>query len=230
MSKINDLRNDLLEKEREVYCLSSTNRRLERAVKLSRFSFSNLDENNITFYTGLSSKLFLWILNRFQNYVRPCLKKISFEDHLLIVLMKIRLGLLNTDLSFRFGISQTSISRILKHVIPKLSRCLKALLIWPTNDISYSNIPGSFKPEYKKVVSIIDCFEIFIERPHNLTARAQTWSNYKHHNTIKYLISITPSGAVNFISQPYMYNEQYIFLHSSLQLDKSCTCLSCWIV
>ena len=23
---------------------------------------------------------------------------------------------------------------------------------------------------------IIDCFEIFIERPHNLTARAQTWS------------------------------------------------------
>ena len=23
---------------------------------------------------------------------------------------------------------------------------------------------------------IIDCFEIFIERPHNLTARAQTWT------------------------------------------------------
>lgn len=132
MSKTNDLRNDLLEKEREVYCLSSTNRRLERAVKLSRFSFSNLDDNNITFI-----HVYLWILNRIQNYARPCLKKISLEEHLLIVLMKIRLGLLNTDLSFRFGISQTSISRILKHVIPKLSRCLKALLIWPTNDISY---------------------------------------------------------------------------------------------
>jgi hypothetical protein len=26
----------------------------------------------------------------------------------------------------------------------------------------------------KKVVSTIDCFEVFIERPHNLTARAQT--------------------------------------------------------
>ena len=37
--------------------------------------------------------------------------------------------------------------------------------------------------------------------PHNLTARAQTWSNYKHNNTIKYLASITPSGAVNFISK-----------------------------
>jgi hypothetical protein len=42
---------------------------------------------------------------------------------------------------------------------------------------------------------------VFIERPHNLTARAQTWSNYKHNNTIKYLASITPSGAVNFISK-----------------------------
>jgi hypothetical protein len=44
---------------------------------------------------------------------------------------------------------------------------------------------------------------VFIERPHNLTARAQTWSNYKHNNTIKYLVSITPSGAVNCISKEW---------------------------
>ena len=68
-------------------------------------------------------------------------------------------------------------------------------------DTKYSNIPESFKPNYKKVVSTIDCFEVLIERPHNLTARAQTWSNYKHNNTIKYLVSITPSVAVNFISK-----------------------------
>ena len=45
------------------------------------------------------------------------------------------------------------------------------------------------------MVSIIDCSEIFIEQPKNLTARAQTWSNYKHNNTAKYLIGITLSGA-----------------------------------
>jgi hypothetical protein len=39
-----------------------------------------------------------------------------------------------------------------------------------------------------KVSIIIDCFEIFIDRPSNLLARAETWSNYKHHNTVKYLI------------------------------------------
>ena len=50
------------------------------------------------------------------------------------------------------------------------------------------------------MVSIIDCSEIFIEQPKNLTARAQTWSNYKHNNTAKYLIGITLSGAVMFLS------------------------------
>lgn len=34
-------------------------------------------------------------------------------------------------------------------------------------------------------------------------ARAQTWSNYKHHNTIKFLIGITPQGAISFISKGY---------------------------
>ena len=34
----------------------------------------------------------------------------------------------------------------------------------------------------------------------NLLARAQTYSSYKHHNTVKYLIGITPQGTVSFIS------------------------------
>lgn len=34
-------------------------------------------------------------------------------------------------------------------------------------------------------------------------ARAQTWSNYKHHNTIKFLIGIAPQGFVTFISSAW---------------------------
>ena len=53
---------------------------------------------------------------------------------------------------------------------------------------------------FKNCVCIIDYTEIYIERPLNLNARAQTFSNYKSHNTIKYLIGITPAGAVSFLS------------------------------
>ena len=42
---------------------------------------------------------------------------------------------------------------------------------------------------------IIDCTEIFIERPTNLDVRARTFSNYKSHNTVKFLIGITPNGS-----------------------------------
>ena len=48
---------------------------------------------------------------------------------------------------------------------------------------------------------MIDCTEIYIERPLNLQARAQTSYNYKNTNTMKYLIAITPVGAVSFLSR-----------------------------
>ena len=53
----------------------------------------------------------------------------------------------------------------------------------------------------KKVAVIIDCFDIFSEKPSNLMARAQTWSSYKHHNTVKFLIAITPQGVISFLSK-----------------------------
>ena len=54
-----------------------------------------------------------------------------------------------------------------------------------------------------KVISIIDCFEIFIDKPSNLLARCKTYSSYKNHNTVKLLISITPQGTVSFISKAW---------------------------
>ena len=51
-----------------------------------------------------------------------------------------------------------------------------------------------------KCVVMIDCFEVFCERPKSLMARAQTNSNYKHHNTVKYLIGIA-QGVITFISK-----------------------------
>ena len=47
---------------------------------------------------------------------------------------------------------------------------------------------------------IIDCSEIFIEKPNNLKVQNQCWSDYKHHHTAKFLLSINPSGMINFVS------------------------------
>ena len=44
---------------------------------------------------------------------------------------------------------------------------------------------------------------VFIERPSSLIARAMTWSNYKHHNTVKFLFGITPQEVISFISKAW---------------------------
>lgn len=80
-----------------------------------------------------------------------------------------------------------------------MANLLKSLIKRPSKGAVLKNMPKSFRRNFKRCRCIIDCAEIFIERPTNLTARAQTWSNYKHNNTIKYLVGITP-GAVSFLS------------------------------
>ena len=81
---------------------------------------------------------------------------------------------------------------------------LKPLVMWPERENLRKIMPECFRAEFgENVVVVIDCFEVFIERPSNLLARASTWSAYKHHNTVKLLIGITPQGVVSFISEAW---------------------------
>ena len=44
-----------------------------------------------------------------------------------------------------------------------------------------------------------------------------TWSTYKHHNTIKFLIGITPQGVISFISSAWhgRVSNKYLTEHSN---------------
>ena len=45
--------------------------------------------------------------------------------------------------------------------------------------------------------------EVFIERPKSLSTQAATWSDYKHHNVLNFLVEITPTGFISFLSSCY---------------------------
>ena len=60
---------------------------------------------------------------------------------------------------------------------------LKFMISWPEREQLWQTMPMCFQYAFgKKVPVVIDFFEVFIERPSNLLARAQTFSSYKHHN------------------------------------------------
>ena len=44
----------------------------------------------------------------------------------------------------------------------------------------------------------------FIETPSDLHMQSSTWSQYKHHNTIKFLVACTPNGAICYVSPLYV--------------------------
>ena len=61
-----------------------------------------------------------------------------------------------------------------------------------------------FKKNYPSTYIILDASEIIIDTPSDLQIQSSTWSNYKHHNTFKFLVGCTPNGALSFISALYM--------------------------
>ena len=166
-------------------------------LSLNERAFRDNNEK-VLYYTGLSNWNLLKVLF---DYVEAHLKKNSVLtpfQQLLLCLMKLRPGLSGQDIAYRFKVHKSTVSRTFLYVINVLYIKLKCLIIWPDRDSLLKTMPMVFRKHFPKCVVIIDCFEIFLERPTNLLARAQTYSAYKHHNTVKYLIGITPQGTVSY--------------------------------
>ena len=64
-------------------------------------------------------------------------------------------------------------------------------------------MPEVFQQKYPLTRVIIDCTELFIEKPLCFLAQSDTYSTYKSHNIAKGLVAIAPNGALTFISDLY---------------------------
>jgi len=170
-------------------------------VKFKESIFENNTEK-VRFFTGLPSYT---ILIGLFSFIKPEMKETQsmskFQQYLL-TLMRLRLNLPLQLLAHIFSVNIATISRIFNDVIDIMNFYLvPGLVMWPDREELRKTLPISFRRKFKNCACIIDCFEIFIERPSDLEARTDTFSNYKSHNTGKYLIGITPQGVISFISR-----------------------------
>ena len=121
--------------------------------------------------------------------------------NIYIVLKKIKCNPPFVSIAHEFGLSESQVCKIFKTNIGIISSCLKQLVFWPQEKDVLINLPIQFRYRYASLQSIIDCFEIEIEKPSDSVNQALTWSQYKKCNTCKYLISVTPDGLINYISE-----------------------------
>ena len=166
--------------------------------------FFDSDEK-VRFYTGLPSlEVLMVVFDHVASHVKRQTQSLDRFQEFIIVLMKLRLNVPLQDLAYRFVVSISTISRIFFQWIVVMDKRLFPFVYWPDRHQLWKTMPQCFQYAFgRKTTVVIDCFEVFIERPSNLLARAQTFSSYKHHNTIKILVGITPQGTISFVSEAW---------------------------
>ena len=228
-SEISKLNKEKEQLQIEIQSLNQHMEKLTRERKSSKpFSATVIkSDRKMRFYTGIQSvavfnalfslvkphilKLNYWRGNRVlcskarnKSRLRTKPNKLHGKDQLLLVLMKLRLGLLNEDLADRFQISVGTCSSIFCTLVKFLSQFFgDALITWLPKEVVRSNLPVVFAEKNKNVRCIIDCSEVYIERPKSVDIQAATWSDYKQHNAFKFLIAVSPAGYIMFLSEAY---------------------------
>ena len=129
-------------------------------------------------------------------------RKLQSRDEFLLAMMKLRLGLLTKDLASRFRISVGFSSQIFQSWLRALATYLQHMVYVPNEDVIRATTPARFG-QFRNIHSIIDCSEVFIETPKSHILQSATWSEYKHHNTVKFLVAVAPNSNIVFVSEAY---------------------------
>lgn len=94
---------------------------------------------------------------------------------------------------------------------------LAFLLTWPDHESLRKTMPFCFRPNYGlKVTSIINFFCVVHQKAFKLVSKIVYIVQYKHYNTAKYLISVTPQGVISYISNGWggRVSDKYIVENS----------------
>ena len=218
----------MLDIERTQREMKTLQKKLSEKARLKRDLFMEdvlKDDDSVKFYTGIptlncfnmlvglikpeAQKLKYWDKNKdkklkyqsTENSKPGPKRNLTVTEEIVMSLVRPRLGLMGRHLANLFSVSQSQVSRIFTTWICFLSSAFKeTLVLWPHKEEIKQHLPRSFK-KYPNTRVIIDCTEMFIEKPTAPYVQRATWSEYKGHNTIKALVGITPSGYFSFLSK-----------------------------
>ncbi|XP_075534098.1 uncharacterized protein LOC142567831 [Dermacentor variabilis] len=180
-----------------------------KAVQVTSGSFpqkfvDTINNSNVNTFTGLPSIDVL-------NALVTCYKKIHplsgrhqlcAKERIALTLVKLKHNISTAFLSHLFNCSLTTCSNIIAETVQLLSEILKVTVAVPPKEDVVEHLPICFK-HFSNVHVIVACTEIPIGQPNCLRCALQTYSFYKKGFTVKYMVTVTPSGLIAHISQGY---------------------------
>ncbi|XP_046608754.1 uncharacterized protein LOC124299533 [Neodiprion virginianus] len=181
-----------------------------------------IDEKKCIFYTSLNFEQIL-ALHRFLSPACDNLEywgnretknkssensnkyKLTSMQQLILVLLRLRMGYLIEDLTYKFDVSTGFVSKICTTWIYFLHNEFTTQLkpfMFPSRKTIAETLPKIFW-SIKNIRVIVDCAEFFCQSPTNFEHQDNLHSSYKAHTTFKVLIGCTPNGCISFVSDVF---------------------------
>lgn len=182
--------------------LSSETENHEKNVLIGFKGFDGIktDEELIEL-AGVTLNVFKLLLKILTRDVDDSYRKISYENRLLIFLMKMKLGLSFGALRSIFHVHRSTISRIFYDTLTYMAVACKNFVFWPEKEVVEMTMPECFKAEFENTRVTIDATEFQVEQPCSIDQRVQFYSHYKKGFRVKVIIGCAPNGMISFVSK-----------------------------
>ena len=129
----------------------------------------------------------------------------STRESLFICLLRLKSGFTIKTMSVLLSspdrpVKETMIRKIFTTYIQLMYKIFRDMetMMFPTRD-QMSSLPKVFK-SMENIRCIVDCTEFKVEMSRDYARQGNTYSSYKHSNTFKCLIAVTPHGGACFVS------------------------------
>lgn len=122
-------------------------------------------------------------------------------DELFLYCYSVAVGLKEKFLADIFGISTTTVSRVIITWAKYLYLVLGFVPTWMSREQVQATMLAMFTQYCLNMSVILDCTVIRCESPSPLTLQSETFSTYKNHTTFKALIGISLYGVITFVSK-----------------------------
>ncbi|XP_061617681.1 uncharacterized protein LOC133471778 isoform X2 [Phyllopteryx taeniolatus] len=190
-----------IQRAAEVSRLVEENRQLRRELDAFKMpdGFFEDDDNKVEYYTGMPS---VGSFMHFFCFLLPLMSaqesKLSPFQVLLLTFMRLRLDLPAQHLAHIFSISTGTVDRTFQDTVSFLYTNLRPSITWPDRNTLQRTMPQQFVEAFgRKAVAVVDCLKVLAHKSSRHKEHQMVPSDY----AVKYLIAVTPSGFVGFVSK-----------------------------